>query len=810
MSLRNTSYFNPTLVGGCSLWLDGADPAGNGVIPANGTSITSWVDKSLSGNTCSNASSPNSPVLYSSILNGKSVLSFTGPAVLNTTTSQWLDNTVMAFPNTTNTIFALVYNNNSTTKSFTANNYIISGRADALISYSSYSGNNFATFVGSGSGWNDLNTNTPSQNMNGVWAITGMTQNSSTLTPYYNGVALNTKSGTMASTTGFIIGDAPSGYRGQCWNGYMAEIIMFPTVLGNTQRQQIEGYLAWKWGLVSSLPASHPYALSPSFGLPSLVPNAPAKTTLTYANHPVVAISGCALWFDGTDPLGTGMAPANGTSLTTWANKGTTSVTLAYGTSQPTYSANFQNGLGSVSFNNNYFSAAYSFNLQTKSAFIVCSQSNNATDSPQGILSFYGSGLDTVASTNGYGYQATQGGYGSFGWLYNIFAGGSTGYYIATGTAGANTPMGIYGNVFSNQYEQTFKDGSSVTNFTISTTPGMATNLMVGARLISGGLRGSFFGNICEIIVYNVALSTVQRQTIEGYLAQKWGLTANLPVGHPYKSSFPLYPSPTTGVRAAANRLWSPLTPGGCGLWLDASDTSTLFQDSAGTIAVTGGAQPIGLWRDKSGLARDFTQATSGNRVSYDTSAKGAIQLSSPTYLQASAASLGTVSTSANLTIIMTASTGPSASWQIILAQWFTGSSRFHLSFQDGTNLTPTLYSASSGTQLPYPMSGTMAYNRTYTIGFIATGTALYMSFMGTSNTTTMSAALSTNPSSALTIADSRNANLTDGKIQEIIIYPSAISTTAFQQAEGYMAWKWGINASLPSSHPYKLFPPSP
>ena len=74
--------------------------------------------------------------------------------------------------------------------------------------------------------------------------------------------------------------------------------------------------------------------------------------------------------------------------------------------------------------------------------------------------------------------------------LYNIFQGGSAGYYIATGTAGVNTPMGIYGNVFSNQFEQTFKDGSSVTNFTISTTPGTATNLMVGARLIGGGLRG--------------------------------------------------------------------------------------------------------------------------------------------------------------------------------------------------------------------------------------------------------------------------------------------------------------------------------
>ena len=247
---------------------------------------------------------------------------------------------------------------------------------------------------------------------------------------------------------------------------------------------------------------------------------------------------------------------------------------------------------------------------------------------------------------------------------------------------------------------------------------------------------------------------------------------------------------------------FAPNTISNCGLWLDAADMSTLFQDSAGTTPVTTNAQPIGLWRDKSGTGHDFTQATSVNRVTYDTSSKAAIQLSSPTFLQASAASLGTVSTSANLTIIMTASTGPSASWQIILAQWFTGTTRFHLSFQSGTDLTPALYSSSSGSQEKYNMSGTMAYNRTYTIGFIANGTSLYMSFMGTSNTTTMSAALSTNPTSALTIADSRNGNLTDGKIQEIVIYPYAISTTEFQQVESYLAQKWGITSSLPVGHP--------
>ena len=42
------------------------------------------------------------------------------------------------------------------------------------------------------------------------------------------------------------------------------------------------------------------------------------------------------------------------------------------------------------------------------------------------------------------------------------------------------------------------------------------------------------FGHICELMFYNGVVPTPQRQQIEGYLAWKWGLQANLPVGHPY------------------------------------------------------------------------------------------------------------------------------------------------------------------------------------------------------------------------------------------------------------------------------------
>lgn len=45
--------------------------------------------------------------------------------------------------------------------------------------------------------------------------------------------------------------------------------------------------------------------------------------------------------------------------------------------------------------------------------------------------------------------------------------------------------------------------------------------------------------NIAEIVVVRGALSVQDCERIEGYLADQWGLQANLPVGHPYKAGAP-------------------------------------------------------------------------------------------------------------------------------------------------------------------------------------------------------------------------------------------------------------------------------
>ena len=50
------------------------------------------------------------------------------------------------------------------------------------------------------------------------------------------------------------------------------------------------------------------------------------------------------------------------------------------------------------------------------------------------------------------------------------------------------------------------------------------------------------------------------------------------------------------------------------GVWLDASDMSTMYQDAAGTVPVTAMEQPVGKWLDKSGNGNHATQSVTASR----------------------------------------------------------------------------------------------------------------------------------------------------------------------------------------------------
>ena len=752
MSLKNTSYFNPTLVGGCSLWLDGADSS---TITLSGSTVSQWTDKSTSGNHATQSTTGNQPSYASS------GIVFAG--------NQWLITPIGVNP-TAESFFIVFKTTNNLAEIFSGINgnsrevLVVSG-----VMYLSRYGTNPVGLTPNGG---SVSTNTVTM-FNYQYTSSFVTLNLNGTTSG-SGTPPVTYSGTGTSYIG------SSTYAPNNMYGSIYEIIYYNSSISDTRRQQIEGYLAWKWGLTSSLPSSHPYAVTPSYGIPSLVANATAKTTQTNAQHPVVAVSGCTLWLDGADPLGTGRAPAVGSTLSSWIDKSVsqnhftgTNVTYTfdstYNANSPTFSGNSEMAQTNTSL--------YSINnVSTLSFFCVSRNTGGA------LATIYNGHTSTQNNYILYRYTSS-----SLQWY-----GGDTAGVYSVDTA-------VNGNGITSFVVNPSGTGTGYVNGTSAGSGGTSTSSGQAIFILGHQYTGGAYltGYIYEFIVYNVALSTTQRQNIEGYLAQKWGLTANLPVGHPYKSSFPLYPSPiTTGVRRIASRRWSPLTPGGCVLWLDGSDSSTF------TLSSTS----ITQWRDKSGNGNHM--ANNGTGPIYNGSlinSLGGIDCTNGGSLISSG-----FQNSANLSFAMVAVVKSGLGFW---GSFFTHGGRdtdFAVERNSivGTTIHFQTANDNSSCGIAYTVDAPVLY-----FGTMTSGTSRFFeSFSGGTNTTTTGTNSSTiSLGSQLARVGKSDANeVCNSFIGEIIYYTAVLGTTQQQQVEGYLAWKWGLKASLPSSHPYKLFPPSP
>ena len=95
-------------------------------------------------------------------------------------------------------------------------------------------------------------TNAPTPASSNV--LVSATYTPSTFSPFINGGTCTTLAGTTLATTGIFVG-GPTSY----FNGSLSELLVFSRTLTTAERQQLEGYLAWKWNLVSKLPTTHPY-----------------------------------------------------------------------------------------------------------------------------------------------------------------------------------------------------------------------------------------------------------------------------------------------------------------------------------------------------------------------------------------------------------------------------------------------------------------------------------------------------------------------------------------------------------------------
>ena len=154
------------------------------------------------------------------------------------------------------------------------------------------------------------------------------------------------------------------------------------------------------------------------------------------------------------------------------------------------------------------------------------------------------------------------------------------------GTAESETPVNINSTV-----SVSVSGGITPYSYSWSKTSGSGT-------IISGGTTNS-----ATVEFANVGPDDTPSGVFEVTVTDDQGTVATNSVSVGADNTFVLNPFPT----------------GEQGFFLDASDLSTMYQDTAGTTPVTAAGQPVGRWEDKSGNGYIFSQSTSSKRPIYQT-----------------------------------------------------------------------------------------------------------------------------------------------------------------------------------------------
>ncbi len=783
--------FQPTSITGCQLWLDAADQSS---MSLTGSVVNTWNDKSGSGITYI---SSNSPTLISNALNGNSVMNFVGSS------SQYFYGGVASSCDLIHTHFFVYFNSvqsigQTLFGSSNQGNIVQEGGGACYGDAAGFTDGAVYKFQ-TGGAYRLLSVLVSSPN-------TYPTTNG---TVYFNGtqIALVNNSGGYnfaSKPTNLLIGSGNTKYTGT-----MAEGIVYAGLLTTSQRQQIEGYLAWKWGLQGNLPSNHPfknYRPLANTPIPTQVPNMPIVTQTTQAFAPT-QISGCQLWLDATDPIGNGIPPSNGAGLSIWKDKSTNGLS-GTAVSSPTYQTNVQNGLPVIRFNgtNQYINFGNVLNLGTNglTVFMVTKYAINPGNqvgmvgkaSYRGNFGRWAMVYDTVAGgPNGVGVDFfMEDGFSSLaGMVFNP----ATQFNIFTGFNNRTSVNQIYANGTLGNQQPFTGTASNMTN----TDPLYVASYPNGTG--TGPQTGMFMnGDIGEVLVYFSALSTLERQQVEGYLAWKWGLTANLPVGHPYKRN-PIAPFSYRATSFVGGlNIWQPTQISGCQLWLDGADPN-------GTGILPANSASISTWADKSGNSRNATQATANLQPSFNSSLKS-ITFNGSRYLNMTNA-FTMLGSGGVMTTFVVEKRGSSNNTQFWLAGG--GSSGNNGVFFGYNTSTVVRYTFVNVNDLDYTVGAWANPDpvRLWSAGFSSSLRDMYLNATEVASQSYTAGGIASwnTPVIGYIPLASINTYYT-GEIYEMLFYNSYLSRAQRQTVEGYLAWKWGLQGSLPANHPYKRWPPSP
>lgn len=484
--------FNPSNLANQSLWLDGKDPLGTGVLPALNASVNPWIDKSPRAS----VATLNGTVTYAGASAG---LNFSGGSY------RFPDGTFSSGNAPLSYFF--VFN-----PSANNNNYLYGTPATGL----QLRGSDVDYF----SPGFDLTVMVPPTNQLAFIELnyhSTLRVRTLTLNTYSTAVTTNTQVYTIL-TTNHWLGSSNGGAQ---FYGNLAEVVMFNRCLNQYERQVMAGQLAHKWNFTNYLSDSHPFKtiapnslsfVSPSVFYPTFVP-------------------GLKLWIDGSDPRGTGYPPANGSVITQWVDKSGIYNSLSM-TNSPTYATNVANGRAAINFTGSQYGTvpiAPSTFITALDVFVVYKFTGAA---PTYSYIFDrsapppGSGSGTISNFNDAVAVGNNAKFATYVSQYN------TNLSIMNCRISQASQATSFYEQYSNGTLQNVVSGLPATGFApYDASP----NFSVG----SARATTNFTGQMCELAVFNVYLNTSQRQSIEGYLAWKWGLEGSLPSGHPYASAAP-------------------------------------------------------------------------------------------------------------------------------------------------------------------------------------------------------------------------------------------------------------------------------
>jgi FtsP/CotA-like multicopper oxidase with cupredoxin domain len=259
-------------------------------------------------------------------------------------------------------------------------------------------------------------------------------------------------------------------------------------------------------------------------------------------------IPGLAAWYDASDPAT--VAHTNG-HVGSWLDKSGHGNTLVQSktASMPLTGPNID-GLGAFSFTGGRYLTSVTPSFSTdvfnaSTAFVV-------TDAVPTTVA------GSVLSAGAAGATAPR-------WDLRLSENGATHFDFNNDATGRLAAKDVYaGPAFwtaagSANAEYLRKDGNTLAT---STGPGATVQgafpLAVGANAGSGsGATYPYAGTVGEILIFNRYLSPAETQSVEGYLACKWGMQNRLPANHPYRSLCPgaAAAPPLTTPAPAANAL---------------------------------------------------------------------------------------------------------------------------------------------------------------------------------------------------------------------------------------------------------------